>query len=193
MRTKLFAVVILLFAVLVPAFGQTFGDISGEVRDSSGATIAGAQVTVTNVDTNATRTAVSNEAGVYSFPALTPGTYNLKVEKAGFKTVTRPQILLQVQQSARLDFDLSVGQVSESVEVIRGRNALSTENATVGTVIENKRIVELPLNGRNYLQLVSLSPNVSYGFGNAGQAGSRQGGDACEPEHLGRRAAQLLQ
>jgi carboxypeptidase family protein len=180
MRTRLFAVVFLLLAVLVPAFGQTFGDISGEVRDSSGATIAGAQITITNVDTNATRTAVSNEVGVYSFPALTPGTYNLKVEKTGFKTVTRPQILIQVQQSARIDIELPVGQVSESVEVSATAALLSTENATVGTVVENKRIVELPLNGRNYLQLVSLSPNVSYGFGNAGQAGSRQGGTRSE-------------
>src|SRR5689334_15505589 len=136
MRTRLFAVVFLLLAVLVPAFGQTFGDISGEVRDSSGATIAGAQITITNVDTNATRTAVSNEVGVYSFPALTPGTYNLKVEKTGFKTVTRPQILIQVQQSARIDIELPVGQVSESVEVSATAALLSTENATVGTVVE---------------------------------------------------------
>jgi hypothetical protein len=180
MRTKLFAVVIILFAVLVPAFGQTFGDISGEVRDSSGATIAAAQVTIVNVDTNATRTAVSNDAGVYSFPALPPGTYNLKAEKTGFKTVTRPGILIQVQQSTRIDIDMPVGQVTESVEVSATAALLTTENATVGTVVENKRIVELPLNGRNYLQLVSLSPNVSYGFGNAGQAGSRQGGSRAE-------------
>src|SRR6476620_9738244 len=117
MRTRLFAVVIILFAVLVPAFGQTFGDISGEVRDSSGATIAAAQVTIVNVDTNATRTAVSNDAGVYSFHALPPVTYNLKSEKTGFNTVTRPGILIQVQQSTRIDIDMPVGQVTESVEV----------------------------------------------------------------------------
>ena len=98
------------------------------------------------------------------------------MEKAGFKTFTRPGILIQVQQSARVDAELLVGQVSETVEVSASAALLTTENATVGTVVENKRIVELPLNGRNYLQLVSLSPNVSYGFGNSGQAGSRQGG-----------------
>lgn len=180
MRTKLFAAVLLAIVWAVSGFGQTFGDISGEVRDSSGASIPGAQVTITNVDTNAIRAAVSNEEGLYSFPALTPGTYNLKAEKTGFKTVTRPQILIQVQQSARIDVEMPVGQVSESVEVSATAALLTTENATVGTVVENKRIVELPLNGRNYLQLVSLSPNVSYGFGNAGQAGSRQGGSRSE-------------
>ena len=177
MRTRLFAIIILALGLFVPVFGQTFGDISGAVKDATGAAIPAAQVTVVNVATNATRTVVSNEAGFFSFPALTPGTYNLKAEKTGFKTVNRPDILIQVQQSARIDVDMPVGQVSESVEVSATAALLTTENATVGTVVENKRIVELPLNGRNYLQLVSLSPNVSYGFGNSGQAGSRQGGD----------------
>ena len=75
----------------------------------SGAAIPAAQITVTNVDTNATRSAVSNEVGYYTFPALPPGTYNLKAEKVGFKTVTRPDILIQVQQNARVDVELPVG------------------------------------------------------------------------------------
>ena len=161
----------------LPAFGQTFGEITGEVRDAQGAVVPGADVSVTNVAQNVSRTTTTNEAGVYSFPALPPGKYNLRVTNPGFKTATRSDIELQVQQSARIDIELAVGQVSESVEVSASAALLSTENATVGTVIENKRIVELPLNGRNYLQLVSLAPNVSYGFGNAGQAGSRQGGE----------------
>jgi hypothetical protein len=180
MRTVLFAFAVVLLATGVPAAAQTFGDISGEIRDTSGASIPGAQITLTNVDTNATRLAQSNDAGLYSFPALPPGNYSLRVEKQGFKASTRTGIQLQVQQSARFDIELPVGQVSESVEVSANAVLLSTENSTVGTVIENKRIVELPLNGRNYLQLVSLSPNVSYGFGNAGQSGSRQGGSRSE-------------
>src|SRR5205807_4894378 len=107
---------------------------------------------------------------------LPPGTYMVKVEKPGFKTVIRNRIELQVQQSARVDFELQVGQVSESIEVQGSAALLATEDATVGTVIENRRIVELPLNGRNYLQLVSLSPNVSTGFSGQGQAAARQGG-----------------
>ncbi len=159
-----------------PVLAQTFGDISGVVRDTSGAAIPGATITLTNVATNAVRTATSNEVGNYAFPSLQPGVFNVKAEKQGFKTVTRANVEIQVQQSARLDFELPVGQITESIEVSASGALLATENSTVGTVIENKRIVDLPLNGRNYLQLVSLAPNVSYGFGDAGQAGSRQGG-----------------
>ena len=90
--------------------------------------------------------------------------------------MNRTDILIQVQQSARVDVELPVGSVSESVEVSASAALLTTENATVGTVIDNKRIVDLPLNGRNALSLVALSPNVSFGFPSAGQAGNRQGG-----------------
>src|SRR5205807_5085340 len=107
---------------------------------------------------------------------LPPGTYMVKVEKPGFKTVIRNRIELQVQQSARVDFELQVGQVSESIEVQGSAALLATEDATVGTVVDNRRIIELPLNGRNYLQLVSLAPNVSTGFSGQGQATARQGG-----------------
>src|SRR5882724_2495377 len=158
------------------AFCQTFGAISGETRDSTGAIISEATVTALNVGTNASRTVATNDAGGYSFPSLPPGTYTVKVEKPGFKTVVRNQIELQVQLAARVDFELQVGQVSESIEVSANAALLVTDNATVGTVIENKRIVEQPLNGRNYLQLVSLAPNVSTGFAGQGQAGARQGG-----------------
>ncbi|MGH9721746.1 MAG: carboxypeptidase regulatory-like domain-containing protein [Bryobacteraceae bacterium] len=163
-------------ALAIPASAQTFGEISGEVRDQSGAVVAGARIVITNVANNATREATSNDSGIYAFPALVPGIYNLRVEKPGFKAVTRNAVEIQVQQNARIDFEMSVGQVTESVEVSAQAALLSSENATVGTVIENKRIVDLPLNGRNYLQLVSLAPNVSFGFPSAGQAGSRQGG-----------------
>lgn len=161
----------------VPFYGQTLGEIVGEVKDASGALIPGASVTATNVATSAARTVETNDAGLYSFPSLVPGSYRLRVEAKGFKTVMRSDIELQVQQSARIDFSLDVGQVSEAIEVKGSAALMATENATVGTVVENRRIVELPLNGRNFLQLVALSPNVSYGFGTPGQASGRQGGD----------------
>jgi hypothetical protein len=173
----LFALGVLLILCSGISSAQTLGGITGEVRDAQGAVIPDAEITITNVATNAVRTTVSNDAGIYSFPAIPPGTYTLRASKVGFKVTTRTDIEIQVQQNARIDLELTVGQVSESVEVSASAALLSTENATVGTVIENKRIVELPLNGRNYLQLVSLAPNVSYGFGSAGQAGSRQGGE----------------
>src|SRR5713226_5046426 len=174
-RTQLFVLGCVLLASQA-AFAQTFAALSGETRDASGAVVTGAIVTAVNVGTNAARSVTTNEAGDYSFPSLPPGSYLVKVEKTGFKTVIRNEIELQVQQSARIDFEMQVGQVSESIEVQSTATLLATEDATVGTVIENKRIVELPLNGRNYLQLVSLAPNVSTGFSTQGQAGARQGG-----------------
>ncbi len=175
MRTGTRALVSL-FASAACLLGQTFGEITGQVRDPSGAVVVGATVTVTSIATSATRAALTNEAGIFSFSSLHPGIYDLQVAMQGFQTVTRRGIELQVQQTARIDFTLQLGQVTEVVEVTGGAALLTTENATVGTVIENKRIVELPLNGRNFLQLVSLSPNVSFGFANSGQAGARQGG-----------------
>jgi hypothetical protein len=113
---------------------------------------------------------------MYGFPALVPGPYRLKVEAGGFKTINRGNVELQVQQTARVDFAMEVGAIPETIEVAATAQMMATENASVGTVIENRRIVELPLNGRNFLQLVSLSPNVTYGFATPGQAGGRQGG-----------------
>ena len=159
---------------------QTLGEITGEVRDSTGASVPGVTVNITNTATNAKRSSITNDAGIYSFPSLPPGIYNLKAEKQGFKSATSNNIEVQVQQTVRLDLDMSVGSVSESIEVSAQASALTTENSTLGTVVENKRIVELPLNGRNYLQLVSLSPNTSTGFPSAGQARSRQGGFRSE-------------
>ncbi len=156
--------------------GQTFGELGGEVRDPTGAVIAGATVTLVNINTNAARTTQTNDVGVYAFPALPPGQYTVKAEKQGFKTFSRTGIEIQVELRARLDIEMQVGQLTEVVEVSAQAALLTSENATVGTVIENKRIVELPLNGRNYLQLAALAPNVSFGFPSAGQAGSRQGG-----------------
>jgi hypothetical protein len=163
-----------------PIFGQTFGEITGVLTDSSGGVIVGATLTVTNPETNLTRTTVTNSAGNYTFAALLPGTYNVRAEMQGLQTEIRNGVELQVQQVARIDFQLKVGSVSESIEVSGGAPLLTTESATVGTVIDNRRIVELPLNGRNFIQLVALSPNVSAAFADGGTNGgaqARQGGD----------------
>jgi hypothetical protein len=175
----------LLFVVLVliavPAGAQTLGTITGEVKDASGAVIPGATVTVTNTGTNASRESTSNEAGAYSFPALPPGPYTVKSELQGFKTAQKP-VELHVEQTVRVDFTMEIGTLSETAEVTGIAPLITTENATVGTVIENRRIVELPLNGRNFLSLVALSPNVSAEFAGAGQAGDRQGGSRANQQ-----------
>src|SRR5437868_4386035 len=154
-------VCVLLLALLLASavFGQSLGGIVGDVKDSTGAVITGAMVTVTNTGTNAARSMPSNEAGLYSFPALVPGMYTVRVETPGFRPAAR-SLELQVQQTARVDFALEIGQVTETVEVSAVARQLNTDDATVGTVIEQRRITDLPLNGRNFLQLVRLSPNV---------------------------------
>src|SRR5216110_926764 len=167
--------VVVWFVLSLPAFAQTLGTITGEVRDSSGLVVPGATVTVVNKATNATRTTQSNEVGLFDVPALQPGTYTVKSELEGFKTVAS-DLELQVQQTARVNFTLELSTLAETATVVGVSPLVETANATIGTVIENRRIVELPLNGRNYLQLVALSPNVSADFAGPGQAGDRQGG-----------------
>ncbi len=175
--SRIKGILLCLALALVPAYAQTLGEIGGEVRDPAGAAVANASVTVTNTATNAVRKTTSNDAGLYSFPALQPGVYSIRVEASGFKAYSQSGIELQVQQNARIDVSLTIGQVTEVLEVTAQGALLSTENATVGTVVEQKRIVELPINGRNYLSLAGLAPNVSAGFPSAGQADGRQGGD----------------
>jgi hypothetical protein len=162
------------------ASAQTFGEITGEVKDQSGAVAPNVPVTAANTATNASRTTRTNEVGIYSFPSLLPGTYQVKVEAPGFEPMVRSNIELQVQQTARVDFTLAVGQATQSIEVSGSGQLLTTESATVGTVIEQKSITDLPLNGRNFLQLVALSPNVSFGFAAPNQAQRRQGGSRAD-------------
>src|SRR5579864_7695859 len=174
MRTFLLAAA--LFLPLGLALAQTSGSITGEVKDQSGAMAPNASVTVTNSETNVARSTITDADGIYSFPDLTPGIYQVKVAAAGFATTVRSNIELQVQQTARVDFSLTLGQANQTIEVTSSGGLLSTENATVGTVIEEKRISELPLNGRTFFSLVALAPNVTFGFTPAQQASGRLGG-----------------
>lgn len=179
-RLQILASSLLLAIISSTVYAQTFGTVTGEVKDATGASVAGAAITVRNTATNGIRNAVTNDEGVYTIPALVPGLYDIKAEKSGFKVAQRTGVELQVQQTARVDFALTVGQVSETVEVSSTAPLLSTEDATVGTVIEQKRITDLPLNGRNFFSLVALSPNVTFGFAQAAQAAGRQGGSRSD-------------
>ena len=166
----------LLGMTLAISSAQTGGQITGEAKDPSGALVPNASITVTNTATNGVRTTTTNTAGLYSFPDLPPGIYDVKIVSAGFANVVKTGIELQVQQTARVDFALAVGQSTQTIEVAANAALLATENATVGTVIEQQRIMDLPLNGRSFFSLVALSPNVSYGFTAAAQASGRLAG-----------------
>lgn len=161
-------------------YAQTYGEITGRVTDSTGAVMSGASVKLTNVNTNGVRQAVATEAGVYTFPSVPPGSYSMKAEVAGFKTWASEAFQVQVQQVVRLDIVLQVGQTSETVEVSADVAMLQAETATLGSVIENKIVTELPLNGRQYLNLAALTPNTNVLAPAAGQAGSRQGGNRAQ-------------
>ncbi|MBS1794620.1 MAG: TonB-dependent receptor [Acidobacteria bacterium] len=171
---------VLFAGMAVAVQAQTQGEITGLVTDPSGSVIPGANVTVTNKATGAARKAATNSEGFYAFPSLPPGLYELTVERNGFKISHVDNIRLEVQQAARLDVTMEVGQVGETVTVESNAALLNTENSTLGTVIENRIVTELPLNGRQYLNLVALSPNANVLAPAAGQAGARQGGERAQ-------------
>ena len=159
------------------ASAQTFGQITGIVADSSGGILIGASITVTNTQTGANVTQQANASGVYVFPNLQPGIYTLKVEMDGFNSAQRNRIELQTQQTIRLDFRLDLGTLTETVEAVASAPIINTTDGVLGTVIENQRIEELPLNGRNFLRMVELTPNVSASFADSGTSTTRQGGE----------------
>ena len=156
---------------------QTSGAVSGHLADPAGASLAQADVILTNVGMATERSTKSTDAGDYTFAAVLPGTYTLLVKHTGFKAAQSDSFEVQIQQGVRLDFTLEVGTVTQSIEVLAAGALLQSDNATLGTVVENAAVTELPLNGRNYLSLVALSSNVNTLSPASGQAGSRLGGD----------------
>ena len=146
--------------------------LSGTVSDPSGAIVGGATVTVTNQATNVTQTTQTNLAGLYSFSNLPPGQYRTAVRNAGFKEFIKSDLVLHVGDTVSLDFRLELGAATESVSVVANAVLINTENATVGTVIERQTIDSMPLNGRSFQGLITLSPGVgtvTAGTGTTGQ------------------------
>src|SRR5947208_201433 len=168
---------LLVLAIGAPVHAQSpSGEISGTVGDSSGLPVPGVTVTLTNVATNVVRVVQTNETGLYVMTAIPPGTYDLKGELSGFRTVERKNIGVQVGSASRIPLTLEVGALGEVLEVRGGAPLIQTENAAISTVIENRAIVELPLNGRNYLQLASLIPGATTNGPSSSQGKQRMGG-----------------
>ncbi|MEZ5403679.1 MAG: TonB-dependent receptor [Bryobacteraceae bacterium] len=156
-------------AVCAIAPGQTFfGSVVGNVADATGAAMPQATVALINTGTADRRTAETDPSGAYQFVNLTPGQYRVEVEKQGFRRFVRDNITVEVQSTVRIDVAMQVGEVTQILEVTEQTPLLQTENASLGQVVESRKVLEMPLNGRNVYSLVALVPGVVPG----GQSGS---------------------
>ena len=158
----------------VPTWAQvTTGTILGTVRDQSGAAITGATVTITDLAKGTSSQYQTDQTGDFNVPFLIPGTYSVAVAKEGFKRAIEPNVILDVDQKARVDFTLEVGQVSQTLEVYAAAPLVQSESSELGQVVAQKQVQDLPLNGRNFAQLVDLVPGVT-----AGQPGENLSGSS---------------
>jgi Carboxypeptidase regulatory-like domain/TonB dependent receptor len=149
------------------------GSITGTVTDPSGAVISGATVTILEVDTNAIHTTRTSEAGTFTVTQLPPGRYNVKVEKAGFKSYDESGLILAIDQDAQLNAQLAVGSENQSIEVASTAPVIQTEDSSVGQVIDSQAIENTPLNGRlSVMGLIALSPGIQ-GVGAQDQLATR--------------------
>ena len=145
----------------VSAMSQTTtGIITGLVTDSGGAIVPGCALTLSNLDTSQVRKQLTNETGAYSFPALAPGNYRLEFEHPGFKRFVQEPVEVRVQQTVAINVTLEIGQVSQTLEVSGHVDVLDSATSSLSQVVENRQVTELPLNGRNTLALVSLTPGI---------------------------------
>ena len=138
----------------------TSGRILGTLTDQSGAAVAGATVVVTDVQRGTSRTLTTDESGAYTASDLPPGTYKINVEAKGFKRVERPTVQIEVATDVRADFTLQPGQITETVTISEEVPLVNTTSATLGGTLSNKEINDLPLNGRNYENLLQLRPGI---------------------------------
>jgi hypothetical protein len=164
----LLCIILLLSCSVALRAQSTYGTLTGTVTDATGAVTTGATVTLTNVGTSISQTQPTGDSGMYSFVNLVPGNYRLSVEKPGFKRVNRENIVIFVQQTARVDVTLSVGTKDETITVTADVPLLQAETSSLGQVVEQRNADELPLNGRNVFSLVEVAPSVVM----QGQAGA---------------------
>ena len=160
-RTALAAAFAMLAACMITSAQTTNGLMTGVITDSSGASVPGAQIAVTNQGTGLLRTTASGADGIYVVPQLPPGTYAVSVKMQGFATEDRSNIQLQVNQNATIDFQLKVSSIAETINVTGAPPPLNTTSATLSDVIGHSATVDLPLNGREFTQLTLLTPGAA--------------------------------
>jgi hypothetical protein len=156
--------------------GGATGTIVGTVADSTGALIPGAKVSITEADTNVTSTTTTSSSGNYTVASLKPGTYRVTAVAAGFETTTTLNVVLTVGSEARVDLRLTPGSEQQTISVNAEAVGLDTENAAVGQVVTGQEIVDLPLNGRNFTQLLLLNSGAVSNSGEQGSLRANEGG-----------------
>jgi hypothetical protein len=160
-QPRILVCLLVLWMTLPAAFAQVdTGTIAGSVRDAQGARLPTASVTFVETGTNTTTKTHTDGSGDFASPPLRPGNYKITVSAQGFKTETRGTIVLQVQDRLRLDFAMAVGSVSENVEVTAETPTIQTDTSSLGEVVSTKEMTQLPLNGRDYIQLATLTTGV---------------------------------
>jgi outer membrane receptor protein involved in Fe transport len=160
MKSLIATVLFVLLASVVSAQGSN-ATLTGRVTDSSKSIIEGAQVALINEATNIRYQGLTNDAGNYYVPELPAGTYRMQVEKQGFKSVIKPDVVLHVQDVLEINFEMAIGSVAETVTVEGGEPAIELASSSIGAVVNSKTVVELPLNGRDWTQLATLTPGVN--------------------------------
>src|SRR5579863_1242839 len=164
------------FLSCAPLFAQgTAGRILGSVTDQSGGVIAGATVVVTDVDRNLPRTLTTDQAGDYDAPNLLPGNYKVRAEAKGFKGFDRSGIFLEVNGELRINLVMQPGEVSQTITVNESAPMIETTNAELGATLQSAIIEDIPLNGRNFENLLQLNPGVTIYPGGAGFTQSANG------------------
>jgi hypothetical protein len=149
-----------LLLVQTSALAQAFGTVNGTVTDAKGAGIAKATITVVSTATNVTRTATASKDGVFQINLIPPGTYEVRTEAPGFKTTVQKDVVVQVNTPLTLEMTLEVGEVTETVEVVAGEDIINQTDATIGNTFNETQITQLPIEGRNVVDLLSLQPGV---------------------------------
>jgi hypothetical protein len=145
----------------LPVFSQTtFGTIIGNITDPTGAAVPDTEVTLTNISTSEKRTATTNSDGLYQFVNLQPAQYRVEVGKTGFKRTVRGPVSVEVESTAKIDIALQIGDTTQTVEVTAQTPQLQSDTSSLGQVVDQRKTTELPLNGRNPLNLVALVPSV---------------------------------
>ena len=184
---------VLAFALALPVAGQeSSGTISGAVTDPAGAAVVGAKVVVTEIHTGTKIQTVSDDKGQYTAPFLLPGDYNVSVQMAGFREFVRKELHVGSGEQPVIDVRLSVGDVTQSIEVTAEAPLVNAENASAGQSVTTKEVEDLPLNGRTPMMLAQLAegviatgqPSLVHPYDNGGAAGWSKGGSTSQASEL---------